>query len=114
MQEASALRKEQARRATEQKMLEQVLQAQKEKAERDRETNKAKAYAEGEARARAKILSEDVDRQLLVERLYGGKEKWLVAVNTTFSHIEGFHALAILYCYKFKSTIPIYSFDIFS
>jgi hypothetical protein len=41
MQEASALRKEQARRATEQKMLEQVLQAQKEKAERDRETNKA-------------------------------------------------------------------------
>jgi ATPase family AAA domain-containing protein 3A/B len=95
MQEASALRKEQARRATEQKMLEQVLQAQKEKAERDRETNKAKAYAEGEARAHAKILSEDVDRQLLVERLDGEKEKWLVAVNTTFSHIEGFHSLLL-------------------
>ena len=65
MQEASAHRKEQARWATERTIFEQALQAQKEKAERDRETNKAKAYAEGEARAHAKILSEEVDKQLL-------------------------------------------------
>ncbi|KAK3155039.1 hypothetical protein QOZ80_2BG0198040 [Eleusine coracana subsp. coracana] len=89
MQEASGIRKEEARRATEQKMLQKTLQAQIEKAERDRETNKAKAYAEGEARAHAKILSEDVDRDILVERMKGEREKWLAAVNTTFSHIEG-------------------------
>jgi ATPase family AAA domain-containing protein 3A/B len=113
MQEASALRKEQARRATEQKILEQELQAQTEKAERDRETNKAKAYAEGEARAHAKILSEDVDRQLLVGRMSGEKEKWLTAVNTTFSHIEGFNAPAILDCYQVNLPIPFMTFEMF-
>ncbi|TVU28168.1 hypothetical protein EJB05_19677 [Eragrostis curvula] len=89
MQEASALKKEEARRATEQKIFEQMMQAQREKAERDRKTNEAKAIAEGEARALEKILSEDIDRQLLVETLNGEKEKWLAAVNTTFLHIEG-------------------------
>ncbi|GJN21985.1 hypothetical protein PR202_gb09510 [Eleusine coracana subsp. coracana] len=107
MQEASGIRKEEARRATEQKMLQKTLQAQIEKAERDRETNKAKAYAEGEARAHAKILSEDVDRDILVERMKGEREKWLAAVNTTFSHIEGFNALAIIDYYQVNLPVQL-------
>ena len=47
-QAASFLRKEQARRATKQKILGQALHACKEKTERDRETNKAKAYLQCE------------------------------------------------------------------
>uniref|UniRef100_J3LGA5 AAA+ ATPase domain-containing protein n=1 Tax=Oryza brachyantha TaxID=4533 RepID=J3LGA5_ORYBR len=89
MQEASALRKEEARRATEKKILEQMLQKDKEKAELDRENIKDKAKAQGEARAHEKKLLEDYNRRMLLDQLNGDKEKWIAAINTAFSHIEG-------------------------
>ncbi|KAG8059695.1 hypothetical protein GUJ93_ZPchr0002g25315 [Zizania palustris] len=89
MQQASALRKEEARRATEQKILEQMLQEKKEKAEIERETAKAKALAEGEGRAREAKLLEDYNKRMILERMSGEREKWIAAINTTFSHIQG-------------------------
>ena len=92
MQEASAIRKEEARRATEQKILEEMLRTEKEKAKINLETAKAKALAEAEGRAHEARLSEDYNRRMLLERMSGEREKWLAAINTTFSHIEGFYA----------------------
>ncbi|PWZ25054.1 ATPase family AAA domain-containing protein 3 [Zea mays] len=89
MQEASALRREEARRATEQKILEEMIRTEKEKAEIDQETNRVKAIAEAEARVHEDKQSEEVVKRMLLERMKGEKEKWLTAINTTFSHIEG-------------------------
>nr|CAB3447661.1 unnamed protein product [Digitaria exilis] len=89
MQEASAIRKEEARRATEQKILEEMIRTEKEKAETERKTDKVTAIAEAEARAHEKKLSEDITRRMMIERMNGEKEKWLAAINTTFSHVEG-------------------------
>ncbi|KAJ1280641.1 hypothetical protein BS78_04G248200 [Paspalum vaginatum] len=94
MQEASAIRKEEARRATEQKILEEMIQTEKEKAKQVQETNRVIALAEAEARAIEQTQSEDVTRRMMLERMKGEKEKWLAAINTTFSHLEGgFRAL---------------------
>ncbi|XP_062220066.1 uncharacterized protein LOC133919630 [Phragmites australis] len=89
MQEASALRREEARRATEQKILEQMMQTEKEKAEIDRETARSDSLAKAEGEAHEKKLSEEYDRRMLLEYMNGEREKWLAAINTTFSHIEG-------------------------
>ncbi|KAF0934899.1 hypothetical protein E2562_028897 [Oryza meyeriana var. granulata] len=89
MQEAAALRKEEARRAREQKILEQSVQEEKEKAELQEKSMKAKALAEAEARVREEKLLEDHNRRMLLERVNGDREKWIAAINTTFSHIEG-------------------------
>ncbi|AQK74029.1 ATPase family AAA domain-containing protein 3C [Zea mays] len=89
MQEASALRREEARRATEQKILEEMIRTEKEKAEIDQEVNRAKALAEAEARVHEEKQSEEVTKRMMLERMKGEKEKWLAAINTTFSHIEG-------------------------
>ncbi|KAL6634987.1 hypothetical protein ACP70R_027658 [Stipagrostis hirtigluma subsp. patula] len=89
MQEASSLRREEARRATEQKILEEMLQSEKKKADLDRETNDINAISKAKALAHEKILSEDYDRKILVAEMDGERQKWLAAVNTTFSHIEG-------------------------
>ncbi|XP_066322415.1 uncharacterized protein [Miscanthus floridulus] len=89
MQEASALRREEARRATEQKILEEMIQTEKEKAEIDQEINRVKALAEAQARVHEEKQSEEVTKRMMLERMKGEKEKWLSAINTTFSHIEG-------------------------
>uniref|UniRef100_A0A0A9CNS1 AAA+ ATPase domain-containing protein n=1 Tax=Arundo donax TaxID=35708 RepID=A0A0A9CNS1_ARUDO len=89
MQEAAALRREEARRAMEQKILEQMVKAKKEEAEIQRETDKSDSLAKAEGKAHEKKLSEEYDRRMLVERMNGEREKWLAAINTTFSHIEG-------------------------
>ncbi|CAO1942050.1 unnamed protein product [Urochloa humidicola] len=89
MQEASAIRKEEARRATEQKILEEMIQTEKEKAKADQETDRIQALADAEARAHEARESEDVTKRMMVEKMKGEKEKWLAAINTTFSHIEG-------------------------
>lgn len=89
MQEASALRKEQARQATEKQIQEQLRQTEKERADLELVTIKAKAMAEAEARAKEAKLTEDLNRKMLMESMNGEKEKWLAAINTTFSHIEG-------------------------
>ncbi|KAL9264890.1 ATPase family AAA domain-containing protein [Drosera capensis] len=89
MQEASALRKEQARQATEKQIQEQLRQTEKERADLELVTLKAKAMAEAEARAKEAKLTEDLNRKMLMESMNGEKEKWLAAINTTFSHIEG-------------------------
>lgn len=89
MQEDSSLRKEQARRATEEQIQAQQLQTEKEKAEIERETMRVKALAEAEGRAHEAKLTEDHNRRMLIERINGERDKWLAAINTTFSHIEG-------------------------
>ncbi|KAK8685813.1 hypothetical protein V6N13_124847 [Hibiscus sabdariffa] len=89
MQEESSIRKEQARRATEEQIQTQQRQTEKERAEIERETIKVKAMAEAEGRAHEAKLTEDHKRRMLIERVNGEREKWLAAINTTFSHIEG-------------------------
>ncbi|KAK9066887.1 hypothetical protein SSX86_014211 [Deinandra increscens subsp. villosa] len=89
MQEESLIRKEQARRATEEQIQAQQRQTEKERAEIERETIRVKALAEAEGRAHEAKLTEDHNRRMLIERVNGEKEKWLAAINTTFSHVEG-------------------------
>ncbi|KAG6416798.1 hypothetical protein SASPL_124238 [Salvia splendens] len=89
MQEESSLRKEQARRATEEQIQAQQRQTEKERAEIERETIRVKAMAEAEGRAHEAKLTEDHNRRMLLERVNGERDKWLAAINTTFSHIEG-------------------------
>ncbi|KAJ7944276.1 ATPase family AAA domain-containing protein 3 [Quillaja saponaria] len=89
MQEESSIRKEQARRATEEQIQAQQRQTDKERAEIERETIRVKAMAEAEGRAHEAKLTEDHNRRMLLERMHGEREKWLAAINTTFSHIEG-------------------------
>lgn len=89
MQEQSSIRKEQARRATEEQIQAQQRQSEKERAEIERETIRVKAMAEAEGRAHEAKLTEDHNRRMLLERMHGEREKWLAAINTTFNHIEG-------------------------
>ncbi|KAL0449929.1 UNVERIFIED_CONTAM: ATPase family AAA domain-containing protein 3 [Sesamum latifolium] len=89
MQEESSIRKEQARRATEEQIQAQQRQTEKERAEIERETIRVKAMAEAEGRAHEAKLTEEHNRKMLLERINGEREKWLAAINTTFSHIEG-------------------------
>ncbi|KAL3813195.1 hypothetical protein ACJIZ3_014463 [Penstemon smallii] len=89
LQEQSSIRKEQARRATEEQIQAQQRQTDKERAEIERETIRVKAMAEAEGRAHEAKLTEDHNRRMLLERINGEREKWLAAINTTFSHIEG-------------------------
>lgn len=89
MQEESSLRKEQARRATEEQIQAQQRQTEKERAEIERETIRVKAMAEAEGRAHEAKLTEDHNRRMLLERINGERDKWLAAINTTFNHIEG-------------------------
>ncbi|KAL6542313.1 hypothetical protein OROMI_023915 [Orobanche minor] len=89
MQEESSIRKEQARRATEEQIQAQQRQTEKERAEIERETIRVKAMAEAHARAHEAKLTEDHNKRMLLERINGEKDKWLAAINTTFSHIEG-------------------------
>ncbi|KAF8405237.1 hypothetical protein HHK36_010138 [Tetracentron sinense] len=89
MQEESSIRKEQARRATEEQIQARQRQTEKKRAEIDRETIRVKAMAEAEGRAHEAKLTEEHNRRMLLERINGEREKWLAAINTTFSHIEG-------------------------
>lgn len=89
MQEESSKRKEQARQATEEQIQAQKRQTEKERAEIEQETIRVKAMSEAEARAHEAKLTEDYNRRMLVEKISGEREKWLAAINTTFSHIEG-------------------------
>ncbi|XP_016471632.2 uncharacterized protein LOC107793735 isoform X2 [Nicotiana tabacum] len=94
MQEESSIRKEQARRATEEQIQAQQRQTEKERAEIERETIRVKAMAEAEGRAHEAKLTEDHKRRMLIEKINGEREKWLAAINTTFSHVEeGFRIL---------------------
>ncbi|KAF5738155.1 ATPase family AAA domain-containing protein 3-like [Tripterygium wilfordii] len=45
--------------------------------------------AEAEGRAHEAKLTEEHNREMLRQRIHGEREKWLAAINTTFSHIEG-------------------------
>ncbi|KAG4987930.1 hypothetical protein JHK85_030913 [Glycine max] len=89
MQEQSSFRKEQARQATEEQIQSQQRQTERERAEIERETIRVKAMAEAEGRAHEAKLTEDHNRRMLIERMQGERDKWLAAINTTFSHIEG-------------------------
>ncbi|CAL5373200.1 unnamed protein product [Camellia sinensis] len=89
MQEEYSIRKEQATRATEDQIQAQQCQTEKERAKMEHETIRVKAIAEAEGRAHEAKLTEDHNRRMLIERISGEREKWLVAINTTFTHIEG-------------------------
>ncbi|XP_010437332.1 PREDICTED: ATPase family AAA domain-containing protein 3C-like [Camelina sativa] len=89
MQEESSIRKERTRIATEEQIQAQHRQTEKERAELERETIRVKAMAEAEGRAHEAKLTEEQNRRLLMERINGEREKWLAAINTMFSHIEG-------------------------
>lgn len=96
MQEEASIRKEQARRATEEQIQAQLRQTEKERAEIERETIRVQAMAEAEGRAHEAKLTEEHNRRMLLERMHGEKEKWLAAINTTFGHIEGIVPIQIL------------------
>lgn len=83
------MRKEKARRATEEQIHAHQRQTEKEKAEIERETIRVKAMAEAEGRAHEAKLTEDQNKRMLIDKMNGEKEKWLAAINTTFSHVEG-------------------------
>ncbi|KAI9089369.1 hypothetical protein K1719_029648 [Acacia pycnantha] len=89
MQEESSVRKEQARRATEEQVQAQQRQTERERAELERETIRVKAMAEAEGRAHEARLTEEQNSRMLRDKMQGEKDKWLAAINTTFSHIEG-------------------------
>lgn len=89
MQEESAIRLEQIRRATEEQIQAQRSQSEREKAEIEQETIKVRALAEAEGRAHEAKLAEEVNRRILVERANAEREKWISAINTTFNHIGG-------------------------
>ncbi|KAK4758850.1 hypothetical protein SAY87_020151 [Trapa incisa] len=94
MKEQSSIRTEQQRRATEEQIQARQRETEKERAEIERETIRVKAMAEAEGRAHEAKLTEDHKRRMLIERMNGEREKWLAAINTTFSHIEsGFRVL---------------------
>ena len=96
MQEESSTRKEQARIATEEQIQAQQRQTEKERAELERETIRVKAIAEAEGRAHEAKLTEEQNRRMLLDRINGEREKWLAAINTTFSHIEGRELISIV------------------
>lgn len=91
MQEESAIRLEQIRRATEEQIQEQRRQTEKERAAIMQETIKKKSMAEAEARAVESRLTEDVKRRLLLDEINADREKWIQVINTTFEHIGGMH-----------------------
>ncbi|CAH9088643.1 unnamed protein product [Cuscuta epithymum] len=94
MQEESSIRTEQSRRATEEQIQAQQRQTEKERAEIERETIRIEAMAKAEGRALEAKLTEDHNRRMLVDKINGEKEKWLAAINTTFTHVEeGFRVL---------------------
>ncbi|KAE8672640.1 putative late embryoproteinsis abundant [Hibiscus syriacus] len=66
MQEESSIRKEQARRATEEKIQAQQRETEKEMAEIERETIRVKAMAEAEGRAHEAKLTEDHKRRTIL------------------------------------------------
>ena len=96
MQEESSVRKEQARRTTEEQIQSQQRRTERERAEIERETIRVKAMAEAEGRAHEAKLTEDHKRRMLMERVQGERDKWLAAINTTFSHIEGMQLITQL------------------
>lgn len=98
MQEESSIRKEQARQATEEQIQAQQRQTEKERAEIERETIRVKAMAEAEARAHEAKLTEDHNRRMLIDRISGERDKWLAAINTAFSHIEGSYNKPVSVC----------------
>ena len=95
MQEESSARKEQARRATEEQIQAQLRRTERERAELERETLRVKAMAEAEARSHEAKLTEEQNRRLLLEQIKGEREKWISAINATFSHIEGINLVLI-------------------
>ena len=99
MQEEAAVRQEQIRRNTEEQIQAQRRQTEQERAEIERETIRVKAMAEAEGRAHEAKMAEDVNRRLLVERANMEKDKWLAAINTTFSHIGG--NIAVFVCFSY-------------
>lgn len=94
MQEKSAVRQEALKRQTEEQIMAQRLQSEREKAEIERETIRTRAMAEAEGRAHEARLAEDVNRRLLLDRASTEKEKWLAAINSTFEHIGGIAQLS--------------------
>lgn len=94
MQEESSVRKEKARAATEAEIQARQRQTEKQRAEIERETIRVKAMAEAEARALEIKMTEDQNRRRLIDQVNGEREKWIAAINATFSHIEaGFRML---------------------
>ena len=100
MQEQSSFRKEQARQATEEQIQSQQRQTERERAEIERETIRVKAMAEAEGRAHEAKLTEDHNRRMLIERMQGERDKWLAAINTTFSHIEGMQLISAFFVFR--------------
>jgi hypothetical protein len=113
MQQIAAEKRERARRETEQKILAEQLQAEREKAEIVRKTIHANAMSDAEAVAYEKKLTEEYEKKMLLERMNGEKEKWLAAINTTFSHIEGFDDLTINIFCEFTHPALLSCLDIF-
>uniref|UniRef100_A0A0D9VJT8 AAA+ ATPase domain-containing protein n=1 Tax=Leersia perrieri TaxID=77586 RepID=A0A0D9VJT8_9ORYZ len=89
MQEESAMKQEQMRRAIEEQIQEERRKTDIGKAKLDRDTIRQKLMAEAEAKVHEKKLSEDIDRRLLIDKAKADKEKWVEVINTTFEHIGG-------------------------
>lgn len=89
MQEESAIRLEQIRRATEEQIQEQRRRTEEQRSAIEQETIRLKSMSEAEARIMEIKQTEDVKRRLLVEQIKADREKWIEVINTTFEHIGG-------------------------
>ncbi|BAF09735.1 uncharacterized protein [Oryza sativa Japonica Group] len=89
MQEESAIRQEQMRRAIEEQIQEERRKTDRAKAIVEKEIEQEKILAEANARIKLKKQTEDVERRLLIEGAKAEKEKWVQLINTTFEHIGG-------------------------
>jgi hypothetical protein len=69
--------------------------------------------SDAEAVALEKKLTEEYEKKMLLEYMNGEKEKWLAAINTTFSHIEGFDDLTINIFCEFTHPALLSCLDIF-
>jgi len=98
MQEDSSIRLEQARRAIEEQIQENVMQTELEIAEIDRKTIKVKADAKAEAEALVLKLTEDVRRREIYNKAKTETEKWVASINAAFDHIGGTFLLVSMHC----------------
>lgn len=89
MQEKSFVRKEQARKDSEEQIQAKKRVTQQQKAEIEKETARTKEIAEAEKRILFTQLTEEQTRRELKEKLQGERDKWIASINATFSHIEG-------------------------
>jgi len=89
MQEKSFVRKEQARKDSEEQMQAKKRQTEQQKAEIEKKKINDKERVKAESQILLAQLTEEQNRRELKDKMQGERDKLIAAINTTFSHIEG-------------------------